>query len=149
MNHVLKHIKWHPKVKIIFLVKLALIDVTSAFESWASTLQLCGISNHPAARSLLKQLPQGMSGRPLRHLSSVFSPKEFLAHSVVPGILKDKGIAFGPCTRVDIFLYIFLVIRGRNSGIRSHLLSQHKSKMELGKKKGSEEQRAQRRWGRF
>ena len=40
MNHVLKHIKWHPKVKIIFLVKLALIDVTSAFESWASTLQL-------------------------------------------------------------------------------------------------------------
>jgi len=40
MNHVLKHIKGHPKVKIIFLVKLALIDVTSAFESWASALQL-------------------------------------------------------------------------------------------------------------
>lgn len=75
MNHVLKHIKWHSKVKIIFLVQLASTDVTSAFEFWASGTSSCGSSNHPAARILLKQLPRGMSGKPLRHLPSVFSPE--------------------------------------------------------------------------
>lgn len=150
MNHVLKHIKWHSKVKIIFLVQLASTDVTSAFESWASAPHLAVAPAILQPGFCWSSYPEGWVANHSDTSPLSSHLKEFLAPSLVPGILKGKGTAFGPCTRVDIFLYIFLVIRGRNSGLRSPLLSQHKSKIELGKKKGSEEQRAQRgRWGQF
>ena len=150
MNLLLKHIKWHSKVKIIFLVKLALIDITSAFESWASAPQLEVAPTVLQPGFCWSSYPEGWLADHWDTSPLCSHLKEFLAHSLAPGILNGKGIAFGPCTRVAIFLYTFLIIKGRNSCIKSPLLPQHRSRMELGKKKGSKEQRAQgRRWGQF
>lgn len=77
MNLLLKHIKWHSKVKIIFLAKLALIDITSAFESWASAPQLAVAPTVLQPGFCWSSYPEGwVADQSLRHLPSLFSPEK-------------------------------------------------------------------------
>lgn len=144
MHPGLRYKKWHSKVKIIFLFKLALIYVMSALESWP---QLLSLKQRQESSSGPKQLPMGgwaadCSCTSLRGSSKL---KEPMVHPLIPEILKGIGIAPWSLYKGWFFPY---VIR-RSSGLKSSHPLHHKSKSKYEKKKKSEEQRERLRLGRL